>query len=383
MARPSETQVLAALKSVNDPDRAGDIVSLGMIGGLVVRDGNVQFAIEVEPSRGPRLEPLRKEAERAVEAIPGVMSVTAVLTAPTAPPREAQPQRGPQRPAQGSPQGPAPHGQDQPARKLLADVRAIVAVASGKGGVGKSTTAVNLALAFAAAGLRTGILDADIYGPSLPVMLGISERPRSPDGKTLLPIEKYGLRCMSIGFMVAPDTPMIWRGPMVMGALEQMMRDVEWGALDMLVVDMPPGTGDAQLTLAQRVPLAGAVIVSTPQDLALLDARRGLNMFRRVDVPVLGIVENMSYFVCPHCGTRSDIFTHGGARRAAGEMGVEFLGEIPLDMAIRETSDGGRPIVVADPGSPHARAYRDIAERIRRQLADRAAQRDAPRIVVQ
>jgi ATP-binding protein involved in chromosome partitioning len=259
----------------------------------------------------------------------------------------------------------------------------VICVASGKGGVGKSTTAVNLALAFAAAGLRTGILDADIYGPSLPVMLGISERPRSPDGKTLLPIEKYGLRCMSIGFMVAPDTPMIWRGPMVMGALEQMMRDVEWGALDMLVVDMPPGTGDAQLTLAQRVPLAGAVIVSTPQDLALLDARKGLNMFRRVDVPVLGIVENMSYFVCPHCGTRSEIFTHGGARRAAEQMGVPFLGEIPLDMAIRETSDGGRPIVVADPESPHARAYRDIAERIRRQLADRAAQPGAPRIVMQ
>jgi ATP-binding protein involved in chromosome partitioning len=383
MAGPSESQVLAALKTVNDPDRDGDIVSLGMIGGLVVRNGNVQFAIEVEPSRGPRLEPLRKKAERAVETIPGVMSVTAVLTAPTAPPRAAQPQRGPQRPAQGSPQGPGPYGPDQPARKLLADVRAVVAVASGKGGVGKSTTAVNLALAFAASGLRTGILDADIYGPSLPVMLGISERPRSPDGKTLLPIEKYGLRCMSIGFMVAPDTPMIWRGPMVMGALEQMMRDVEWGALDMLVVDMPPGTGDAQLTLAQRVPLAGAVIVSTPQDLALLDARKGLNMFRRVDVPVLGIVENMSYFVCPHCGTRSDIFTHGGARRAAEQMGVAFLGEIPLDMAIRETSDGGRPIVVADPESPHARAYRDIAERIRRQLADRAAQPGAPRIVMQ
>ena len=214
-------------------------------------------------------------------------------------------------------------------------------------------------------------------------MLGITERPQSPDGKRLLPIEKYGLRCMSIGFMVPADTPMIWRGPMVMGALEQMMGDVEWGALDVLVVDMPPGTGDAQLTMAQRVPLAGAVIVSTPQDLALLDARKGLNMFRRVEVPVLGIIENMSYFVCPHCGERSDIFTHGGARRAAAQMGVDFLGEIPLDMEIRETSDNGKPIVVANPDSPHAQAYRAIAERLWRKLADRATQPGAPTIVVQ
>ena len=381
MAELNEAQILAALKAVRDPDRGGDIVALGMIGGLVVRGGNVQFAIEVDPARAAALEPLRKQAERIVEAIPGVMSVTAVLTGPTAPPRDAGGVRP--APAPGPAQAHGGRGHGQPPRKLLADVGAIIAVASGKGGVGKSTTAVNLALAFAAAGLKTGILDADIYGPSLPLMLGIKDRPQSPDGKRLLPIEKYGLRCMSIGFMVPADTPMIWRGPMVMGALEQMMGDVEWGALDMLVVDMPPGTGDAQLTMAQRVPLAGAVIVSTPQDLALLDARKGLNMFRRVEVPVLGIIENMSYFVCPHCGERSDIFTHGGARRAAEQMGVDFLGEIPLDMEIRETSDNGKPIVAANPQSPHAQAYRAIAERLWRKLADRTTQPGAPTIVVQ
>jgi len=262
-------------------------------------------------------------------------------------------------------------------------VKSIVAVASGKGGVGKSTTATNLALAMAAAGRTVGMLDADIYGPSMPMMLAIHERPVSPDGKRLLPIEKYGLKCMSIGFLVPEDTPMIWRGPMVMGALEQMMGDVEWGTLDVLIVDMPPGTGDAQLTMAQRVPLAGAVIVSTPQDLALLDARKGLNMFRKVDVPVLGIVENMSYFLCPHCGGRSDIFNHGGARKAAEAMGVDFLGEVPLDMAIRETSDAGRPIVVSDPDSPHSAAYRAIAEKLWAKVGARDAAPPPPRIVVQ
>ena len=258
-------------------------------------------------------------------------------------------------------------------------------MASGKGGVGKSTVAVNLALALAGIGLRVGILDADIYGPSQPRMMGISGRPSSPDGRRLLPMENHGVKCMSIGFMIAEDTPMIWRGPMVMSALQQMLRDVEWGELDMLVVDMPPGTGDAQLTLAQQVPLAGAVIVSTPQDIALLDARKGLAMFRKVEVPVLGIVENMSYFLCPHCGERSDIFSHGGARREAERLGTDFLGEVPLDMAIRETSDGGRPIVVAEPDSAHARTFRAIAERVWGKVsADLAGGRRAPpRIVVQ
>ena len=328
----------------------------------------------MDAERGPKLEPLRKAAEDAVTAIAGVLSVTAVLTAPTAGPAEAPPQVSPG-PAGGQKQG-AP-------AKLLENIGAVIAVASGKGGVGKSTTSVNLALALSQLGHRTGILDADIYGPSLPLMMGITEKPDSPDGKRLLPIEKFGLKCMSIGFMVPADTPMIWRGPMVMGALEQLMGDVDWGELDVLIVDMPPGTGDAQLTMAQRVALAGAVIVSTPQDLALLDARKGLNMFRRVEVPVLGIVENMSYFLCPHCGERSEIFTHGGARKAAAQMGVAFLGEVPLDMAIREGSDMGRPVVASDPEGAHAKAYRAIAEALWHSLGDGASAPGAPRIIME
>lgn len=367
MAQVTEAAVLEALEAVRDPDRGRGIVALGMVSGVVVKQGNVGFSIEVDPDRGAALEPLRKQAERAVAALPGVLSVTAVLTAHDA--RAAAP---PAQPRQTPPRG-AP---------MLPDVRSIVAVASGKGGVGKSTTAVNLALALALAGRRVGILDADIYGPSLPTMLGIDGRPRSPDGKTLDPMEAWGVKAMSIGFLVPADSPTIWRGPMVMGALEQLMRDVSWGALDALVVDMPPGTGDVQLTMAQRVPLAGAVIVSTPQDLALIDARKGLNMFRKVDVPVLGVVENMSYFVCPHCGGRSDVFTHGGAARAAAAMGVDFLGEVPLDMAIREGSDGGRPVVAADPGGAHAAAYRGIAEAVWGKLSGGAG-RAAPRIVVE
>ncbi len=261
-------------------------------------------------------------------------------------------------------------------------VHSIVAVASGKGGVGKSTVAVNLALALKSLGLKVGLLDSDIYGPSQPRMMGISGKPSSPDGRRLLPLENYGIKVMSIGFMVPEDTPMIWRGPMVMSAINQMLRDVEWGELDILVVDLPPGTGDAQLTMAQQVPLSGAVIVSTPQDIALLDARKGLNMFRKVDVPVLGIIENMSYFLCPHCGERSEIFSHGGARREAEKLGTEFLGEIPLDMAIRETSDGGNPIVVSQPDSAHAATFRAIAGRLWEKVAG-SPQKAAPRIVIE
>ncbi len=270
-------------------------------------------------------------------------------------------------------------------KAIVPGVRSIVAVASGKGGVGKSTTAVNLAVALAIQGHRVGMLDADIYGPSQPRMMGISGRPQARDDKTLIPLQNYGVKCMSIGFMVAEDTPMIWRGPMVMGAIQQMLRDVEWGELDILVADLPPGTGDAQLTMAQQVPLTGAVIVSTPQDIALLDARKGLNMFRKVDVPVLGIIENMSYFLCPHCGERSDIFSHGGARREAERLGSEFLGEVPLDMAIRETSDGGRPIVISQPDSPHAKTYQAIAARVWDKVAALLgdARRQPPRIVIQ
>ncbi|MBI1775709.1 MAG: Mrp/NBP35 family ATP-binding protein [Proteobacteria bacterium] len=367
MAQVSETAVREALSRVTDPDRGSDIVSLGMVSGIVIKGGNVGFAIEVDAKRGPAMEPLRQAAERAVETLPGVLSVSAVLTA-------EQPQKPPPGPARGQPGG----------KPVVPGVRAIVAVASGKGGVGKSTTAVNLALALASENLRVGLLDADIYGPSLPRMMKVGGRPDTKDGKTLEPKLSYGIKCMSIGFMVAEDTPMIWRGPMVMSALEQMLRDVNWGELDILVVDLPPGTGDAQLTMAQRVPLSGAVIVSTPQDIALLDARKGLNMFRKVDVPVLGIVENMSYFICPHCSGRSDIFSHGGARREAERLGVDFLGEVPLDMAIRSTSDDGTPIVVSDPASPLAEVYKEIARRVWAKVGDRSSgPRQAPRIVIQ
>ena len=381
----TEAGVRAALAEIVDPGRGRDIVSLGMVRGLVVRDGNVGFTIEVEPERGPALEPLRKSAEDRVMAMPGVVSVTAVLTAEHAPGAEARAPapggadiRGARRAAKAAPEG-AP-GAPKP---LVPGVRHIVAVASGKGGVGKSTVAANLALALAAEGHRTGVLDADIYGPSMPRMLGISGRPQSRDGKVLEPMENYGLKAMSIGFLIKEDTPMIWRGPMVIGALEQMMRDVNWGELDVMVVDMPPGTGDAQLTMAQRVPLAGAVIVSTPQDIALIDARKGLAMFRKVNVPVLGIVENMSTFVCPQCGHESHIFGHGGARACAEELGVPFLGEIPLDIVIRETSDGGRPVTVSEPSSEHARRFREIARAVWQAAEGGEAARAGPRIVVE
>jgi ATP-binding protein involved in chromosome partitioning len=385
MARPGEEQILQALKAVKDPDSGKDIVEAGMISGLIVKDGNVGFAIEVDPKRGPQLEPLRKEAEKAAEQVEGVLSVTAVLTAHSEAPaggsapqqKSAAPKPGPaQQQAQGA----------GAARAMVPGVRSIIAVASGKGGVGKSTTATNLALALKAKGLSVGVLDADIYGPSQPRMLGISGRPNSPDGKVLTPLENYGVKCMSMGFLVAEDTPMIWRGPMVQSALQQMLRDVEWGELDVLVVDMPPGTGDAQLTMAQQVPLTGAVIVSTPQDIALIDAKKGLNMFRKVDVPVLGIIENMSVFVCPNCGHESHIFSHGGAKKEAERLGMEFLGEMPLDIAIRETSDGGKPITVSDSESPQAKAYSAIANRVWEKAAaliEAGGARQAPKIVMQ
>ncbi|MGO8868030.1 MAG: iron-sulfur cluster carrier protein ApbC [Alphaproteobacteria bacterium] len=376
MAGVTEQQVLTALKTVIEPEHKRDIVTLGMVSGIVVREGNVGFAIDVDAKRGPHMEPLRKAAEAAVLKLDGVSSVTAVLTAE----REASSARpAPMRAPGGTSAAPAS------GKAMVPGVGAIVAVASGKGGVGKSTTAANLALALKTLGLRVGVLDADIYGPSMPRMLGISGRPGTSDGRTLQPLENYGVVCMSMGFLVAEDTPMIWRGPMVMSAIQQMLRDVAWGELDVLVVDMPPGTGDAQLTLAQQVPLTGAVIVSTPQDIALLDARKGLNMFRKVDVPVFGIVENMSYFLCPHCGERSEIFSHGGARREAERLGTEFLGEIPLDIVIRETSDGGQPIVISHPESAHAKVYVQIAARVWEKAGQALGEmaRRAPRIVIQ
>ena len=371
MAQINITQIEEALLNIIDPISGRDIVSAQMVTGLQTRDGHVAFALEIDPTKSSELEPLRKKAEETVFALDGVLTATVVLTAEkkaeTAGHSHDQHNDHNHSPTQnqkttpGQPVG-GPTSAAPPS--LMPGVRSIIAVASGKGGVGKSTTSVNIALGLAASGHKVGLLDADIYGPSMPRMMGISGRPASVDGKTLDPMENFGIKVMSMGFLVEEDTPMIWRGPMVQSALEQMMRDVNWGDLDVLVVDMPPGTGDIQLTLAQKVPLTGSIIVSTPQDIALLDARKGLNMFRKVDVPVFGLVENMSYYVCPKCGDRAEIFGHGGARAEAELMGMDFLGEVPLHISIRETSDNGTPIVVSDPNSEHAKAYRSIADRI-------------------
>ena len=382
MASVTEEQVLDALRTVKDGDR-GDVVTLSLLEGVQVREGHVLVTIAVAPEEAEAKEPLRVACEQAIDALPGVLSVTAVLTAhassaPAAGTAQSEPGH------HGHP--PSPDAAPQQAGKPeIPGVRALVAVASGKGGVGKSTTAVNLALGLKAQGLRVGLMDSDIYGPSIPRMLGIGGQPNSPDGQKIEPMRAHGIPCMSIGFMVGEETPIIWRGPMVMSAVEQMLRDVLWGELDVLVIDLPPGTGDAQLTLAQRVPLTGSVIVSTPQDIALLDVRRGLGMFEKVHVPVFGIIENMSYFTCPHCGERSEIFSHGGARETAERLGTEFLGEIPLNMAIRETSDAGTPIVVSQPNSPHAKTYLAIAARIHEKIEEALGEgaRAAPNIIIQ
>ncbi len=379
-----EHDVLAALGKVLSPD-GSPLPATGKLSEIVASDGKVFLSITVDAGAVKAWEAVRERAEAAIRAVPSVKSVMVALTAERAPASSgamARPQpapgasRGP-----GARPGPAPGAPSAPSPSGIPGVAAIIAVASGKGGVGKSTTAVNLALGLRDLGLKVGILDADIYGPSLPKLLAIRERPQTIGGNRLKPIERYGMPVMSIGFLIEEETPMIWRGPMVMSALTQMLREVEWGTLDVMVVDMPPGTGDAQLTMAQQVPLKGAVIVSTPQDLALIDARRGIAMFRRVNVPVLGIVENMSTFICPHCGTRSDIFGHGGARHEAERLGVPFLGEVPLDIAIREKSDAGLPVVATAPDSPNAQIYRDIAARVRDGL--QGASRPAPKIVIE
>ncbi len=379
MGETLEHAVRAALRAVRDPVTGQDVVSAGMIDGLAVKGGMVQFALQVPRDRARESEPLRAAAERAAGAVPGVLSATVVLTAHRAEP--PKPAAAPAAHSHGAPAHAAPGGRSTPGQgaMLLPEVGAIIAIASGKGGVGKSTTAVNLAVALAMQGLRVGLLDADIFGPSLPQMLGTQERPRA-EGQQIIPISRWGLKAMSIGFLVEQETPMIWRGPMVMGALEQLMGQVAWGALDIMVVDMPPGTGDAQLTMSQRVPLAGAVIVSTPQDVALIDARRGVRMFEKVNVPVLGLIENMSFFCCPNCNHRTDIFGHGGAKLEAERLGVEFLGELPLKLAIRELADAGTPIVAARPESEEAQAYQRIATRLREKLAARGAA--GPKIVI-
>ena len=362
MAAVTKEQIIGALKTVDSGTGGMDVVAREWVKDMVIKEGHVAFALEVPADLGPKLEPVRAAAEKAVYDLPGVISVTAVLTAEKKSEPKAQTQTG--------------SGRDH---LDLPGINAIVAVASGKGGVGKSTTAVNLAVAIAQQGKRVALFDADIFGPSMPRMLGIADKKPHSDGTTVHPLESHGVKVMSIGFMVAEDNPVIWRGPMVMGALEQMLKDVDWGEVDVMIVDMPPGTGDTQLTMSQRVPLSGAVIVSTPQDIALLDARKGLNMFRRVEVPILGIIENMSHYICPSCGHRDDIFGSGGAKRTAEELDADFLGDIPLDLKIRETSDGGTPIVAADPDSPHAKAYAAIANQVIEKL-DAGSLKAAPNI---
>ncbi len=356
---PTEQGLREALRAIRDPRSGQDIVAAGLVDTLQTRDGLVQLTLRGERDQAGPLENIRREAQAVLARQPGVTNAAVVLTAHRAP----------------EPAKPAPAARPS----LLADVTHIVAVASGKGGVGKSTTAVNLAVAFAQAGHRVGLLDADVYGPSLPRMLGMSGKPPIVNGK-MQPIEAWGLKAMSVGLLVDADGAMIWRGPMVINALEQMMSQVNWGALDIMVVDMPPGTGDAQLTMAQRVSLSGAVIVSTPQDIALIDARRGVRMFEKVMVPVLGMVENMSSFACPHCGETTHLFGHGGARREAEALGVPFLGEVPLLLDIRTTGDAGTPIVAAAPESAAAKAYAAIAGRVLESLGRR--KQAGPRIVM-
>ncbi len=372
-----ETEVLKALATIAGPDGRTSVSRSNGIAGLTIRNNKVYLALTGNPRMPEAMETMRREAEAAIKAIPGAEGAVVSLTAERVPasPTPAVKSSGAQ---------PAPGHQHRPAapRNLaIPGISRIIAVASGKGGVGKSTTAVNLALSLAALGWRIGILDADVYGPSLPRLLGLDARP-DVEGKMLKPLHAFGISAMSIGFLVAEREAMIWRGPMVMSAINQLLREVEWGELDCLVVDMPPGTGDAQLTLAQGVPLAGAVIVSTPQDLALIDARRGVAMFEKTGVPILGIVENMSYFVCPHCNGRSDIFAHGGARHEAEHLGVPFLGEVPLALQIREQADSGRPTAAVAPNSAAGQVYRAIAARVKGGL-ENTRTRAAPRIVIE
>ncbi len=410
-------QVLAQLKRVKGPDLDGNIVDLGLVSEVVIKADHAYFSITVPPARAAELEPLRQAAEKVVGDIAGIVKATAVLTA------EANAGAGRAQSGAGVPESArvkaaragapgAAHSHDHTdghrhghnhapvaaaakpaapgARNLthVTGIKHLVAVASGKGGVGKSTTAVNLALGLQAIGLRVGILDADIFGPSQPRLLGLSGRPQTTPDKKLKPMEAYGLKVMSMGFLVDEGTPIIWRGPMVVSALTQMLREVAWNNgghdLDVLVIDMPPGTGDVQLTMAQQVPLAGAVIVSTPQDLALIDARKGLQMFKKVDVPVLGIVENMSYFVCTKCGERHDIFGHGGARDEATKLGVPFLGEVPLHIDIRVRSDAGQPITATEPDGIHAQIYREVAAKMWAELeASQGRRVQAPDLVLE
>ncbi|MGV1989032.1 Mrp/NBP35 family ATP-binding protein [Agrobacterium sp. 22-221-1] len=374
MAEVSRSQVEKALEAVIYPGSGKSIVALGMVSEIFIADAKAYFSITVPADKAAEMEPLRLAAEQAAKSVEGIVGAVVALTADRKP---GQQQPAPARPAAATGR---PAQQPGSSKVGVPGVRAIIAVASGKGGVGKSTTAVNLALGLQSLGLNVGMLDADIYGPSLPRLLKISGRPQQQEDRIILPMENYGLKVMSMGFLVDEEAAMIWRGPMVQSALMQMLREVAWGELDVLVLDMPPGTGDAQLTIAQQVPLAGAVIVSTPQDLALIDARKGITMFRKVEVPLLGVIENMSYFIAPDTGARYDIFGHGGAKAEAERIGVPFLGEVPLTISIREMSDAGTPVVAAEPDGPQAAIYRDIAEKVWARIGA-GERKAAPKIV--
>lgn len=368
MTALTEDLILSALKRIAAPDGRGNIVSAGLVSPVAIKDGTVMFSLAADPAHLKSMEQLRAVVEQAVKAIPGVSKAMVTLTSERAP-------------------SAGRNGSEAPASQTLGNavpgIKHLVAVASGKGGVGKSTTSINIALALKSLGLRVAVLDADVYGPSMPRLFGIKDRPEasSAPGKRLKPMKRFGVEVSSVGFLVDEDTPMIWRGPMVMAALTQLLREVEWSETDVMIIDMPPGTGDAQLTLAQQTPLSGAVIVSTPQDLALIDARKGIAMFRRVNVPILGIVENMSYFICDHCGTRHEIFGHGGARAEAQRIGVPFLGEVPLDPDVRSRSDRGEPVVEFLPDSAHTAIYRGIARTVWEALEGKAGARPQTRVV--
>ena len=349
MAKLTEEIILKALSTVQDPSQGRDIVALNLVTAIQIKDTNISFALQVPPHRGPAMEPVRRAAERVALQIEGVTSATVMVTAHATNETAKAPE-------------------DPPAlsrEKILeSKVRRFVAVASGKGGVGKSTTAVNLAVALQLEGLRVGLLDADVYGPSQPRMLGVSGRPAAAGGDMVKPLENYGVKLMSMGLLVPDDTAMIWRGPMVQSALTQMLDAVAWGVLDVIIIDLPPGTGDIQISLAQQVKLAGAIVVSTPQDIALLDVVKALTMFEKAEVPVLGMIQNMAFWQCPDCGRKDHIFGDGGAAREAKKRGIELLGEIPLSLAVRAGSDAGTPIVVAEPQSAQAETYREIAKKL-------------------
>jgi ATP-binding protein involved in chromosome partitioning len=366
---PDRAAVLMALDAVIDPVSGQGLVAAGLVHGLALRPGRAGFMLEVPPAEAARYQPVRDAAAAALAAVPGVTQAQVVLTA-----EEAKP-APPQRPAT------AQTGAMKPQH-----VRQIIAVASGKGGVGKSTVAVNLAAAFAVLGYRTGLLDADVYGPSVPRMLGLSGKPEIDADKKLIPLEAFGLKAVSIGLLVDEGAPMIWRGPMASSALNQLLFDVAWGTadepLDLLVLDMPPGTGDIQLTLAQRVRLDGAVIVSTPQEVALIDVRRGAGMFEKTATPILGVIENMAYFPDPTTGAPIEIFGRGGARGVAEDIGAPFLGELPIDIALRQAGDAGAPVIATDPGGGSAKAFVEIAAKIAERLKHEGLSKPPPRILI-